>query len=140
MTVWNTLTAAPATVDPNEKIVIQMTSGGSPFRLRTWQSLLTYFLPQVARDKLSGIGGGATTAADADTYLKSRANHDGQQAIGTVTGLEEALNAKVGRALAATATPAENGEMTFELTSNTSITIKAKGLDGTVRSVVLTLS
>lgn len=40
----------------------------------------------------------------------------------------------------AIATPTNNGEMTFELTSNTSLTIKAKGSDGTVRSVVLTLA
>lgn len=40
----------------------------------------------------------------------------------------------------ATVTPANNGELTFELTSNTSLTIKVKGSDGTVRSAVLTLS
>jgi hypothetical protein len=37
-------------------------------------------------------------------------------------------------------TPAQNGDVIFELTSNTSLTIKAKGSDGTVRSVVLTLA
>lgn len=41
---------------------------------------------------------------------------------------------------AASATPANNGEMTFELTSNTSLKIKVKGSDGTVRSVTLTLA
>jgi len=38
------------------------------------------------------------------------------------------------------ATPANNGDMTFELTSNTSLKIKVKGSDGTVRSVTLTLA
>jgi hypothetical protein len=37
-------------------------------------------------------------------------------------------------------TPAQNGDVVFELTSNTSLTVKAKGSDGTVRSVVLTLA
>lgn len=41
---------------------------------------------------------------------------------------------------AASATPASNGQMVFEATSNTSLTIKLKGTDGTVRSVVLTLA
>ena len=40
----------------------------------------------------------------------------------------------------ASSTPAANGEMVFQLTSNTSLTIKVKGNDGTVRSAVLTLS
>lgn len=37
-------------------------------------------------------------------------------------------------------TPTENGEITFQFTSNTSVTIKGKGTDGTVRSVALTLA
>lgn len=40
----------------------------------------------------------------------------------------------------ASKTPANNGEVVFELTSNTSLRIKAKGSDGTVRSVTLTLA
>jgi hypothetical protein len=40
----------------------------------------------------------------------------------------------------ASVTPASNGQMTFELTSNTSLTVKVKGSDGTVRSAVLTLT
>lgn len=37
-------------------------------------------------------------------------------------------------------TPANNGEMNFQLTSNTSLVIKVKGSDGTVRSTTLTLA
>jgi hypothetical protein len=37
-------------------------------------------------------------------------------------------------------TPASNGQVTFELTSNTTLTFKAKGSDGTVRSGAVTLS
>lgn len=40
----------------------------------------------------------------------------------------------------ASVTPANNGEMTFQLTSNTSLVIKVKGSDGVVRSTVLTLA
>jgi hypothetical protein len=36
-------------------------------------------------------------------------------------------------------TPATNGDLTFEFSSNTSIKIKGKGSDGTVRSVTMTL-
>lgn len=39
----------------------------------------------------------------------------------------------------ATATPPSNGDMTFELTSDTSLTIKVRGSDGIVRSAILTL-
>jgi hypothetical protein len=40
----------------------------------------------------------------------------------------------------ATAVPAEAGDMVFQLTSNTSLVIKVKGSDGTVRSTTLTLA
>lgn len=39
----------------------------------------------------------------------------------------------------ASATPVNNGDLTFQATSNTSLTIKLKGTDGVVRSVLLTL-
>lgn len=40
----------------------------------------------------------------------------------------------------ASVTPNALGDMVFQLTSNTSIAIKVKGLDGTIRSVTLTLA
>lgn len=40
----------------------------------------------------------------------------------------------------AAATPSANGDLTFEATSNTSLTVKFKGSDGTVRSAVITLA
>jgi hypothetical protein len=40
----------------------------------------------------------------------------------------------------ASAVPAANGELSFEATSNTTITVRFKGSDGTVRAVALTLS
>jgi hypothetical protein len=41
---------------------------------------------------------------------------------------------------AASATPATNGQMTWQLTNNTTLVIKVKGSDGTVRSTTLTLA
>jgi hypothetical protein len=41
---------------------------------------------------------------------------------------------------AASATPANPGDLTFELTSNSSLKIKVKGQDGVVRSATLTLA
>lgn len=46
------------------------------------------------KTKLDGIATGAT-ANQTDTYLLSRANHTGSQAISTVTGLQAALDAKL---------------------------------------------
>lgn len=40
----------------------------------------------------------------------------------------------------ASVTPANNGEMTFQLTSNTALAIKVRGSDGTVRTGTITLS
>lgn len=53
-----------------------------------------------------------------------------------------ALATKAGTVLvpAASATPANNGDLVFERTSNTNLTIKMKGTDGVVRSVVLALA
>lgn len=50
------------------------------------------------------------------------------------------VNGNLTASPAASATPANNGEMTFELTSNTSLKIKVKGSDGTVRAATLTLA
>lgn len=41
---------------------------------------------------------------------------------------------------ATTATPTNNGEMTFSATSNTQVTVRLRGSDAVVRSVVLTLA
>lgn len=41
---------------------------------------------------------------------------------------------------AASATPANNGDLVFERTSDTSLTLRLKGTDGVVRSVALTLA
>lgn len=38
------------------------------------------------------------------------------------------------------ATPQLNGEMVFQLTNNTTLVFKVRGLDGVVRSITLTLA
>jgi len=55
--------------------------------------------------------------------------------IGSITATGN-LTARPGSSV----TPTTNGDLTFEATSNTSLTVKLKGTDGTVRSVVLTLA
>jgi len=62
------------------------------------------FMSAADKTKLNGIATGAT-ANQADAHLLNRANHTGSQAIGTVTGLQAALDGKAGTALATTTTP-----------------------------------
>lgn len=47
---------------------------------------------------------------------------------------------KRGSSILSSITPINNGELVFEATSNTTITVKYKGSDGTVRSGTITLS
>lgn len=54
------------------------------------------------------------------------------------TGLT--VNGAINFAPGASVTPANNGEVMFELTNNTTLTVKAKGSDGTVRTAAITLS
>ena len=71
-------------------------------------------------------GTGATTAAAARTSL----------GLGTIA-LQDATNVIIQPQ--PSVTPATNGNMMFELTSNTTLTIKVKGSDGIVRSATLAL-
>ena len=56
-------------------------------------------------------------------------------ASGTVTATSDIVQKP-----SASITPTNNGQLVIEATSNTSVTIKLKGSDGTVRSVALTLA
>lgn len=47
---------------------------------------------------------------------------------------------KRGSSILSSITPINNGELVFEATSNTTITVKYKGSDGTVRSGTITLT
>lgn len=49
------------------------------------------------------------------------------------------INGPIGFTPGSSVTPVDNGDVVFELTSNTSLTVKAKGSDSTVRSLALPL-
>jgi hypothetical protein len=49
------------------------------------------------------------------------------------------VNGTFGFTPGSSVTPVDNGDVVFELTSNTSLTVKAKGSDGVVRSAILVL-
>jgi hypothetical protein len=76
---------------------------------------------------ISHGGTGATTASDARTNL----------GLGTIAVQNSSA---VVIQPQASVTPATNGDMVFQLTSDTSLVIKVKGSDGTVRSATLTLA
>lgn len=50
------------------------------------------------------------------------------------------VNGSFGFTPGASVTPVDNGDVVFELTDNTTLTVKAKGSDGVVRTVALTLA
>jgi len=50
------------------------------------------------------------------------------------------VNGSLGFTPGSSVTPVDNGDVVFELTNNTTLTIKAKGSDGVVRSGTITLS
>jgi hypothetical protein len=50
------------------------------------------------------------------------------------------VNGAIGFTPGASVTPVDNGDVVFELTNNTTLTVKAKGSDGVVRSATLTLA
>ena len=59
----------------------------------TGKQLSTEDYTTAEKSKLAGISSGAT-ANDTDANLKNRANHTGSQAISTITGLQDELDAK----------------------------------------------
>jgi len=50
------------------------------------------------------------------------------------------VNGAIGFTPGASVTPVDNGDVVFELTNNTTLTVKAKGSDGTVRSGTISLT
>lgn len=90
-----------------------------------------------------GVGAASSipTRSDADSRYAAAAH---THAIADTTGLQAALDAKALKASTvlqpvASQTPSTNGDLVFQATSDTTLTIKFKGSDGTVRSVDLTL-
>jgi hypothetical protein len=58
----------------------------------------------------------------------------------TLSGTAMTLATSLTLVPAVSETPATNGQLTFEATSNTQLRLRYKGSDGTVRSASLTLS
>lgn len=50
------------------------------------------------------------------------------------------VNGTFGFTPGASVAPVDNGDVVFEFTNNTTLTIKGKGADGTIRTVALTLA
>jgi hypothetical protein len=105
----------------------------------------TSALPSIARstDLDTGLWFPAanTIAASTNGTEKLRITSAGDVGIGeTVPDYKLDVNGTFGFTPGATVAPVDNGDVVFEFTSNTTFTIRAKGSDGTVRSVALTLA
>jgi hypothetical protein len=78
-----------------------------------------------------------------DAIEKMRITSGGNVLIGTTSdnGVDKLqVNGSINVKPLTSTNPANNGEMVFELTSNTQLKIKVKGSDGVVRSASLTLA
>lgn len=72
---------------------------------------------------------------------RMRINSNGNVGIGdTAPDYKLDVNGTFGMAPGASVTPVSNGDIVFEFTNNSTITIKGKGSDGTVRSAVILLT
>lgn len=74
-----------------------------------------------------------------DTTAHAFLSDDKVELLITAGILEDLRDSSIKQPLASV-TPSSNGELVFEATSNTTITVKYKGSDGTVRSGTITLS
>jgi len=81
-----------------------------------------------------------TSATNNYGFISNIASGTGRWNFYAAGSAQNYFEGNVIQKLAASVTPANNSEMMIQLTSNTSLTIKVKGTDGTVRSVSLTLA
>jgi hypothetical protein len=79
-------------------------------------------------------------ANNVDSVLFNVAGNGDATVYGNLTASATVTAADLVLSPSASVTPANNGNLVVEATSNTSVTIKLKGSDGTVRSVVLNLA
>jgi hypothetical protein len=103
----------------------------------TSTAVVSTSLPTYTGDGTSGIyiWGAQINEGTTGAYLKT-------VATAVTTAYAAPLESPNGLALPllASMTPARNADMTFELASDTSLVVKVKGSDGTVRSATLTLA
>jgi hypothetical protein len=76
--------------------------------------------------------------SSADFYWDASASRLGINE--TVPNYDLDVNGTIGFTPGSSVTPVDNGDVVIELTDNTTLTFKAKGSDGVVRSATLTLS
>jgi hypothetical protein len=105
----------------------------------------TAALPSIARstDLDTGIWFPAVNEVGVSTNgsEKLRIISSGNVGIGeSVPDYKLDVNGTFGFTPGTSVTPVDNGDVVFELTNNTTFTIRAKGSDGTTRSVALTLA
>jgi hypothetical protein len=106
---------------------VRMTAGGTPWIVGVDNSSSDRFGIQQATSLGTGAQFVITTA--------------GSVGIGEVSpDYKLDVNGSLGFTPGASVTPVDNGDVVFELTNNTTLTIKAKGSDGTVRSGTVTLA
>jgi hypothetical protein len=104
-------------------LVIRRSSSGVDAKIWAWTGTTANKI------SLSAINDARTSANAALTITRSGT---------TISSVE--FGAPIIWSPGASVTPANNGQVTVELTNNTTLTFKAKGSDGTVRSATLTLA
>ena len=120
------------------------------FEMKTAASAFTMAVGRSIFVEVPTMGAGSAITTQSGIYVSNQGAGSITNAYGidiaaqsgattTNIGLRN-LGATVLATPAAAVTLATNSTMTFELTSNTSLTIKVRGTDGTTRSVALTLA
>lgn len=87
-------TSAPGLMSATDKTKLDGIESGAQPNPGAATTSADGLMSSADKTKLNGIATGAT-ANDSDANLKNRANHTGEQEIGTVTGLQDALDAKI---------------------------------------------
>lgn len=118
----------PSTSSGGYQVINKNASGQAQYQMET---LLRKAMLQIS---LSGIVGLYDT-----TNAKYIINSSADGLLTTIPS-KTYISADLSLKPSATVTPANNGDLVFEATSNTSVTVKLKGSDGVVRSIVLNLN
>lgn len=100
----------------------------------TTQSTLTFRTTNAINPYITANGGGLFIDAGFHTFRVGGTNR--MTLVGSGLSVEGNITAKP----TTSATPATNGDMTFELTNNTTLKVKVRGSDGVVREVTLNLT